>query len=179
MKTRWTEFEVRKAGEALGHRMMRKAARTARDIGFSYEPVTQAPVTMQGLLAAFQHSQEAAAPLPVWEGGSDRTIYGLAEANYAFRYLHDLVHCITGYGMETDGELRVHTRLAKVLGVEVYTPVMGLEDRLYWIDTAGQTYLAEYTGGKFTDDQFQFALDVLAAWTPDKLLATAVREVCA
>ena len=34
---------IKAAGRALGIRMIQKAARVARDIGFSYEPVEQAP----------------------------------------------------------------------------------------------------------------------------------------
>ena len=58
-----------------------------------------APATLADLLAL-----DTGAALPVWDGASDRTPYGDARVNHAFRAWHDATHKAGGYGFTLEGE---------------------------------------------------------------------------
>jgi hypothetical protein len=61
----------------------------------------EAPNTYEQLKA----SLDAGKRLVVWKGGSQATIYGSAEVNYAFRAWHDYCHWKGGHDLTFEGEV--------------------------------------------------------------------------
>lgn len=158
------ENVIRAAGRALGSTLVRKASRIAREVGFSYEPVAEAPSTYEELRAAFQESIRTRRPLPVWSGACKTSIYGSVEANWAFRFLHDLSHCILDEPFTVAGELQVHSFLARSLGIAQFAQATSCEDHVYWADSYGQSLYSDMTRGKFPEDQTEFAVAVVQRW---------------
>jgi len=161
IKTPVNEYTMNKAGAELGRWMIQRAARLARDVGFSYEPAGDAPETYEAVLAAVRRSQCERVPFPVWAGGSDATIYGSAEANYAFRYWHDMAHIASTGDFTVAGELAAVrmqlTELARTFGTD------SIEYALFVADTLGQVWFHERTEGGFVQDQKSWVFAVVQA----------------
>lgn len=147
-------FTLNRAAKALGAHFITKAHRVAKDIGFSYWPKAQAPETYEALCEAFQVAQKTRTALPIWEGGSDATIYGSAEANYAFRYLHDLGHVVHALPFTFEAEVE----LSRLQGADIaqHFGPESLELLVYRIDTEGQSIYAHFACGEFPEDQAAF-----------------------
>lgn len=174
----YTRERVLSAGRQLGDRMVKAAARLAKDVGFSYEPCpwASAPRDLMGMKVAVNLSQSIRCPYPVWDGASQDTVYGSPEANYAFRFLHDMTHVALGADTDMRGEMRVHLRLAGHLGIPQPEVSSTLDRRIYWVDTAGQSIYHQLTG-RFPEDQVHFACVVLQELDVMGSLAEAVRTV--
>jgi hypothetical protein len=168
----YTRPAILAAGRSLGRTMIYKAARMTRDLGFSYVPVDEPPETLEELLQALHEAPGKG--FPVWAGASSDTIYGAAEANWAFRFLHDLSHCVLAAPTTSEHEHVVHAYLAKSLRIGSGHD-MTLEDRLYWIDSAGQTMHFDMHG-QFPVDQLEFCIEVLQEWQKDWHLMRAVER---
>jgi hypothetical protein len=108
-----------------------------------------APSTLPELIAAAKRSGS----LPVWDGGSDATMYSRPEVNHAFRAWHDALHIAHGAAFDVSGELalsREHVRQARAAGLSA-------EDvRALWLDLWGQAVYAERHAGAFPEDQSAF-----------------------
>jgi hypothetical protein len=116
-----------------------------------YTPSGHAPSTLTGLKAAFKIHQASAAPLLVFKGGCETSIYGSPEANYAFRYLHDSIHAICELGFDLAAECNVADLQERRLGY--LSPEESLTFR---IDTIGQALYSFLSGGAFLQDQARF-----------------------
>lgn len=142
------------AGRHLGRFYITRAARAAKDIGFSYWPADDAPGTFPALMAEIAQCLKARRPMRVWSGGSDCTVYGSAEANYAFRYLHDLGHYIHDLSFSFAHEVELSriqaAQVAQAFGKD------SLELLVYRADTEGQSTFNEMHGGPFPADQRLF-----------------------
>lgn len=93
-------------------------------------------------------------PLPVWSGGSDKTIYLTPEINHASRYWHDATHIRLQADFSLSGELTV-----AAAQIEFASMVFGpgsLEVLLLTADTVGQA-LHYAKSGMFVEDQLAFA----------------------
>lgn len=66
----------------------------------AYVAQPMAPQSLQELLQA-----DRSAPLPVWDGASEGTIYGDPRVNHAFRAWHDACHVARGFSFDLQGEI--------------------------------------------------------------------------
>lgn len=150
-----SSLAFRAARESLSSYMIRKAHRAAQDIGFSYEPAEDAPNDYESLILAVNNSLRTLQPLKVFSGASGSTIYTSAEANYAFRFCHDLFHFIHKADFSISGEARTIEKqaedVAKTFGKS------SLEYKLLVADALGQVaYHAIHSD--FPVDQLSFVV---------------------
>ena len=106
--------------------------------------------------------------LTVWGGGSERTIFGDAETNYAFRAWHDWHHIDGDLPFTFEGEAEVCQRqladLARLYGNDTMTQAGWAA--LLVIEVIGQRAY-EDRHGAFPDDQRAFAVECLRhGWAP-------------
>lgn len=102
----------------------------------------------------------------VWSGGSDATIFGDPEVNYAFRAWHDWCHLNGNYPFTVEGEAAAATtqaaHLIKLYGAEKSRPWRALLKA----EVVGQAeYYAEH--GQFPANQVGFDLEYLARECPE------------
>jgi len=76
----------------------------------AYSVADTAPSTYAELRAS------SVAPLVVWSGGSEHTIYGDRSVNYAFRAWHDSLHIKLNAEFSLHGEILVAQEQARILG---------------------------------------------------------------
>lgn len=112
-----------------------------------------APSTFEALRAAADACEASGSPLPVWDGGCDRTIYSRPEVNHAFRAWHDKLHLQHGAAFDATGEMALacaHVEAARRAG---------LSERdcfALFADVWGQFVYAFHHGGDFPNDQAAF-----------------------
>lgn len=146
----------------LARFMHRKAAEISKDIGISYVevPAEQCPDNGKQIARKFAECRRECKPFPVYEGGSDDTIYGDKSANYAFRFWHDWLHAAHGCTTGLADELKlaaIHSReVAQVFGAG------SLESRIMFADVAAQARYYFNTGA-FVTNQRGFVYSVIAA----------------
>lgn len=120
--------------------------------GLRWQAQTQAPDTWEAMQASFTRD----GILRVWNGGSEKTIFSMPQANFAFRAWHDSVHLAHGLDFSLGGEERVCERQI----AEVYRFISDLTMRkgfakILEIEIIGQT--SEFLrSGRFVDDQREF-----------------------
>lgn len=119
---------------------------------FDARPV--APSTLADLLAL-----DTAAPMPVWEGASDGTIYGDARVNHAFRAWHDAAHAAGGYAFTLEGERQTCDAQARAL-LSMYPRAPKLWLALLSAEINGQSECLATTGA-FVPDQAAFMRQAL------------------
>jgi Ribosomal RNA adenine dimethylase len=117
----------------------------------------------------------------VYDGASDRTIYGCPEVNYAFRAWHDWCHWKGRHHFSYTGEVAVYHmqcgHLDKIYGESARTEHW---KRILKAEIVGQLeYLLEY--GQFPEDQRSFVENYLAleSHRPGVLLASAKDQLLA
>src|SRR5690242_10172226 len=96
-----------------------------------------APGNLQTLKEYVQKFPDS--PLPVWNGCSDRTIYGSPEVNWAARAWHDSIHLKLNRDTDLAGEYlvsRYQLDVAERYGSGLY--MNGHALALLWLDTWGQ-----------------------------------------
>ena len=72
-----------------------RADLTARYFGFTFVGTEDAPNDYDTLYQLFRHSRHTGAPLPVSSLNCEDTIYTSPQANMAFRFWHDVSHCVS------------------------------------------------------------------------------------
>lgn len=92
--------------------------------------------------------------LPVWSGESERTIWGDARVNYAFRAWHDSTHRALGADFTLAGETAVIEAQISAL-YRLYPSAPGWCGRLLRIEGIGQVIEFQRTGA-FPVDQVAF-----------------------
>lgn len=132
-------------GLSLGQKFMRLGT-----IGVHYVPVPDAPNTYGALMEEYFSAAGEMRPMRVYSGGADSSVYGSPEANYAQRYVHDIIHAVNRWGFDVGGEVQTATRQRMVLGT-----LTDEESRVLLIDVAGQVLYHVMTG-KFVEDQAAF-----------------------
>ena len=152
-------MSVRQIGLLLAGAVLQQASLTKRRLGFGWHPANVAPSTMEELRVEYERLRWGLGKsFRVWSGGSDATIYGSPEGNYAFRFWHDITHVEAGLGLTFTEELATAQLQINELA-ESGVPQRALD--LFQIDTQGQTHYADITGGKFPEDQLGFATELL------------------
>lgn len=119
---------------------------------------SEAPDTLDKLTAHIERTGR----LLVWNGASDSTIFADPETNWAFRAWHDWTHWRYQLPFVLAGEREVAERQCADLAL-VYPgrPELIGWQRLIRIEVVGQASYFE-SKGRFPDDQYAFALDMLA-----------------
>lgn len=119
-----------------------------------------APADLDEAITAFKlHGKPV-----VWAGASERTVFGDAQTNYAFRAWHDAVHLRLHAPFDRAGEQAVYEVQAS--DVFLVLPKAPAEhrffcQRLLWTEVMGQLAHQERFG-RFPDDQAAFAERYLA-----------------
>lgn len=170
-------YIARSAGLTLGRHFIHRAHRLARDIGFGYWPCADAPDAcgeggLALLQAEFSECLRKRRAFRVWSGASDGTIYGSAEANYAFRFLHDVGHCVYKLGTTFDDEVQLARKQGRE--IEAAFGVRSPEALVYLADTEGQSTLHNMRG-YFPEDQADFVQYVACELSRGMSMHTACR----
>ena len=124
---------------------------------FPHYAAEDAPSSYQDLLTWSQGHVLGVDPLPVFSGGSDRSIYGSDSANHLFRAWHDAIHIKEQLRFTEKDELKVsdmHCAVLRYIGAP-YAVIKALE-----ADVAGQVKYF-YLTGKYVADQLGFVTDCL------------------
>ena len=146
--------------QRLNDAILAEASKLTKKIGFGYIPDVMAPTSYKELCAAYANCERSGCPLPVFSGGSESTIYGVPEVNYAFRYWHDVEHVLGGNNFGLQGEIRTaYRQLATLESVYGFGPAT-MEWKLLHADIVGQIqYYNKHK--KFVENQVEFALDFI------------------
>lgn len=101
--------------------------------------------------------------LKVWQGASDRTIFGDPCINWAFRAWHDYCHVVGKHGFTLEGERLTATRqIRNMRAAYGYSGVARVGwDKVLWIEVVEQAEHFAATGA-FPVDQRAFMLNRLA-----------------
>lgn len=153
------DYIMNKARSNLTRFVIDKAARLSRDLGFSYVETEDAPETYEALMDAYQHSLKTHAPMPVFSGSSENTIYTTKEGNWAFRFWHDVTHAHNQLGFTLLDEFKCSSIQAEQ--VSKYFGTNSLEYRLFIADTIGQSIYSELHSGAFPEDQLSYVKSLL------------------
>ena len=148
-----TSAAFNKARSNLSSFMLRKADNVAKQIGFGYRDCDNAPGDFEALQAAYKASKQSGLALPVWNGCSDNTVYTSCGANYAFRFWHDVLHCVHGLGFTLQDEITIglmhHAEVVAYFGPD------SIEAKIIYADTVLQSeYEARH--GQFPANQLEF-----------------------
>ncbi|RPA65841.1 hypothetical protein EF294_03635 [Gordonia oryzae] len=84
--------EIARARDNLTRWVMQTATDTVRREGFAWVPRADAPSTYPDLCAAFARSKRSGASLRVSSENSASVILTSPDANFAWRYVHDVAH---------------------------------------------------------------------------------------
>ncbi|MDV8022219.1 hypothetical protein [Rhodococcus sp. IEGM 1330] len=153
----YTGGELDEARITLSQFVFDQAKTTALDVGFGYQPASDAPTTYDGLREAYATSQQTGQALPISNQHSDDVIFTSPEANIAHRFVHDVHHCRLGldFGLIDELELAIwHLDQLEDAGYERGT----LEWTLFHADLVGQIQINAFAK-RFPDDQRQFGID--------------------
>jgi hypothetical protein len=185
-----TQTEITQARHLLTTAVEQLARDTTRATGIHYAAVDErvgfVPSTWEQLQSVHAHIAEIKATSNQWvglavlAGHSDQTIYLTAEANYAFRFWHDMGHIQHGLSFTADDERTLQrSHHLDVMWIELGRPVWDeiatltqrarlLAFKMYHADTVGQIdYIV--ANGRFPDNQLAFVL----AYIDDKANALA------
>jgi len=116
-----------------------------------------APKTYDELVAHY-HKQ---ARLSVWNGASDRTIFGCPETNYMFRAWHDSKHLLYDHPFTPDGERSVMLQQQADIGALYDGAQADYFCEILEAEIMGQLQYAEIHGD-FPGDQIGFVRAYLA-----------------
>lgn len=171
-------MNVRQIGLLLAGAVLQQASITKRRLGLGWQPSHLAPSTPGELLKEYDRcaGSEGRRQFRVWSGGSDATIYGSPEANYASRFWHDITHVRARLGFTFTDELAT----AELQIIELTEAGLSAEAiDLFRIDTQGQSHYADLTGGAFPADQLAFAEFILDRWMGPEYLRQHVMDAIA
>ena len=148
VRERALDIEFNAAVLAMAHRLFPRGFEVANDAPQSYEE----------LVARL----DAGMPMLVWRGGSQNSIYGNPEVNYAFRAWHDWCHWRGRHDFSFEGEMAAYRMQAEHL-VVVYgdCPRTKWWQRILHAEIIGQRQFYNMLG-YFPDDQRDFVEAYLA-----------------
>lgn len=107
----------------------------AKQIGFGYVDSNDAPNSFTSLQEAYKNSLQTNAPLPVFRGASDTSVYTCG-GNWAFRFWHDVLHVTMGADFTMVGENKVAEAQAKVIADRFGRD--SLQYKIFMADVMGQ-----------------------------------------
>lgn len=135
-----------------------EAARTARQVGFSYLTVgdEMAPSTLTAMVTEMTACKLAGTAYPVSHDYNDLSICGRIDpsANSALRFIHDIDHIAHNLGTSTDHEVRLGHILAERMAQ--HNPALG---QLALIDMVGSTIW------QATFDRFPTGNELIDLWS--------------
>ena len=169
----YTDDELTTAREQLTGFVTRMAAETAHRLGFGWIATLDAPNNWKALKAAWQHSLRTKEPLPVFSGGSESVIFTSPQANWAYRFWHDVTHLERERNFTSPHELDMaafHLWEAERVGLERGS----LSWRLLHADAVGNV-LHWAVLREFAIDQRTFIVNYLRFGAEDALLAEMAR----
>lgn len=120
-----------------------------------HHPACDAPNSWTAL-KAWGYDAKPGDSMPVYDGGSDKTIYTHARYNYAFRAWHDKIHLDSGLGFNKLAEVMVsniHVRQARRAMIMFNLTEEDFKALRY--DVAGQV-LYYYRYNEYVNDQAAF-----------------------
>jgi hypothetical protein len=130
-----------------------------RILSAGYDVSDHAPQTYEELVAHL----EAGNRMTVYSGGSDRTIYGDPEVNYAFRAWHDWCHWRGRHDFSLEGELATCTMQVRQLVARYGNSSQTQRwQRILHAEVIGQREYFD-AHGYFPEDQRAFVDSYLAA----------------
>jgi len=165
---------IEAARRNLSSFVITKARDTAAKVGFGYVDVPNAPNDYDELKTAWNASKSSRMALPVWNGQSDKTIYTNPGANYAFRFWHDVLHCVLNKGFTTAEEIAIGAIHVKEVQAEFGHD--SLEAIMMYADTIGQSMYAACNGGQFPDDQMAWVAAQLPGYIARMNAADVIEE---
>lgn len=141
---------IERAAESLGIFHIHRARRFQKTYGIGYEAAPLAPSTLPEMKKEYEVAARHGI-YTVLDAFSDKTIFRLKEMNYAFRFMHDMMHI--HHNLTTSGPDEV---LLATMEAEYITQKLGPDEaRLHMIDTAGQI-IYHQLHGEFPVDQKLF-----------------------
>lgn len=125
-----------------------------KEHGYSgIDPRPDAPNTLTGLLYAYGDFKQGDL-FPVFDGGSEFTVFSNPESNFLFRAWHDLIHIELLAPFTLEGEMAVAREQIRQAGLH------GELADVLWADVVGQTQYFK-THGEFPVDQRSFVIQSL------------------
>jgi hypothetical protein len=149
-----TSETIEQARRQLGEFVVEQAEK-ASELGFGWQPHTEAPSTYPDLCAAFRNSQSKHVPLLVSSLHNDAVIT-TPEANLAMRFWHDVNHVQRGLTLNGVDEQELALWHLDVLEAHGF-PEYSLVWQMLWADTVGQNLLLGICDS-FPLDQHRFVL---------------------
>jgi hypothetical protein len=160
--------------ENLGRFVLHEAERAGVEHGISYVPSINAPSTYDELLTTYAACIHSGAPFPISPDNCQRTIYTSPQINWAFRFVHDLVHIDNRLSFTPLDEVAVGAIQLEALRAARYGPG-SVEHRLLHADTIGQTFCSAVLG-RFPYNQRLFVYDCLHYGVDAAVEREAVRD---
>lgn len=175
-----TEQAFQAARVRISRFAIESAHRLAREVGFSYADSAEAPSTFEAVRAEYDECRRTHRAFRVWNGASDNTAYTSKEANWAFRFCHDVVsHGAHGLTFSLADELESGNQwVRKVAG---RFGVDSVEAWIAYADTCGESLYADEHGGEFPTDQLGFVHERLLVGSVYQCpwdVIDAVRDAC-
>ncbi|RMB77652.1 hypothetical protein AYK61_15405 [Rhodococcus sp. SBT000017] len=133
------------------------ATSKASACGFNWTPRPDAPSTYPELRAAFSHSMESGDPLAVSSENSTSVILSSCDANFAWRFVHDVAHVERGLSFSLADEYELALWHLSELERDGFSPD-GLEYAFLKADTLGQVTI-NAVAKRFPVDQELFDLE--------------------
>ena len=146
--------EIELSRQTLTDFMIDQAAATAAEVGFDWKPTPNAPDTYDALRVAYGRCSECGEPLPISSENNDNVIYMTAEANLAFRFIHDVHHVQFGLSFQVVDELDLALWHLGQLEGEGFDR-QDVPWRMLHADLIGQAQLVAVSGS-FPTDQRRF-----------------------
>lgn len=150
----YSEQQFNAARVNLSGLVLEQAAQICKARGLSFIAASEAPASYEEVRAEFENALNTGAPVRVYAGASDSTIYTAPAVNHAFRFWHDYLHFINELDFSEQGELCTAAHQCRQAGVRF--GMGSLEWLMLQIDTAGQVGYYQASGGQFVVNQLAF-----------------------
>ena len=149
--------QIDRARRTLTRYVFTAATTKARKCGFAWTPRPDAPSTYPELCAAYSRSAESGGSLPVSSENSASVILTSPDANFAWRFVHDVAHVERGLSFSLPDEYEVALWHLSELERDGFGPE-SLEYAFLKADTLGQVIINAVVH-RFPADQELFDLE--------------------
>lgn len=149
--------EIADARRRLTTWVYEQATATARRVGFAWMPRPDAPSTYDDLRVAFARSLRSGGSLPVSSENSAAVILTSPDANFAWRYVHDVAHVEHDLSFSLPDEYELALRHLSEFERAGFSPD-SLEYAFLKADTLGQVMI-NAVARRFPSDQELFDLE--------------------
>ncbi len=158
----FTQVQFEQARSNLSAYLLNNAEIMEYLTGVEYEAADEAPNTYEALSQQWADCHTFAMPkFKVWNGCSETTVYTTQEANYAFRFWHDVLHCSLHLDFSLKSEIeigKIQTRM-----VQEMFGNKSLEAMIMLADTVGQSLYSANNNGEFPENQLLYVFSLLQA----------------